>query len=55
MQFHEMALVGSCLHNVANAFVDNHFADDILTQRPLMSAAVARVLHLSSNSEYGFM
>ena len=30
-----MALVGSCLHNVANAFVDNHFADDILTQRPL--------------------
>ena len=35
VQFHEMALVGSCLHNVANAFVDNHFADDILTQRPL--------------------
>ena len=30
-----MALVGSCLHDIPHAFVDNHFANDILTQRPL--------------------
>ena len=35
VQFDEMALVGSCLHDIPHAFVDNHFADDILTQRPL--------------------
>ena len=35
VQFDEVALVGSCLHDVPHAFVDNHFADDILTQRPL--------------------
>ena len=35
VQFHEMTLVGSCLHDIPHAFVDNHFTDDILTQRPL--------------------
>ena len=35
VQFDEVALVGSCLHDVPHAFVDDHFADDILTQRPL--------------------
>ena len=35
VQFDEVALVGSCLHDIPHAFVDNHFADDILTQRPL--------------------
>ena len=34
VQFDEVALVGSCLHDVPH-IVDNHFADDILTQRPL--------------------
>ena len=30
-----MALVGSRLHDIANAFVYDHFANNVLTQRPL--------------------
>ena len=35
VQFHEMTLVGASLHDIPNPFVDDHFADDIVTQRPL--------------------
>ena len=30
-----MTLVRASLHDIPHAFVDNHFADDVLTQRPL--------------------
>ena len=35
VEFHEMALVRSRLHNVPYAFVDNHFGDYILAQGAL--------------------
>ena len=35
VQFDEMTLVRASLHNVPHAFVDNHFANDVLPQRTL--------------------